>query len=58
MSTIAEIESAIEKLPPQEQRQLRDWILAREASADADPGETPAAGRRSTEPSCRSRRKS
>jgi hypothetical protein len=30
MSTIAEIESAIEKLSPQEQRELRDWLIARE----------------------------
>ena len=27
MSSVAEIESAIEKLPPQERRQLRDWLV-------------------------------
>jgi hypothetical protein len=30
MSTIAEIESAIEKLSPREQQQLRDWLVARD----------------------------
>ncbi len=30
MSTVAEIEAAIEQLPPQEQRQLRERILGRE----------------------------
>ena len=30
MSTVAEIESAIEKLSPQEQQKLRNWLLARE----------------------------
>ena len=29
MSTVAEIESAIEKLPPDEVRALRDWIVER-----------------------------
>ena len=29
MSTVAEIESAIEKLPPDEVRALRDWIVGR-----------------------------
>jgi hypothetical protein len=29
MSTVMEIESAIEKLSPQEQQQLRDWLLNR-----------------------------
>ena len=29
MSTIAEIESAIEKLPPEEICALRDWIVGR-----------------------------
>lgn len=30
MSTIAEIESAIEQLSPQDQQKLRDWLLARD----------------------------
>lgn len=30
MSTVAEVESAIEKLSVQDQQQLRDWFLARE----------------------------
>ena len=30
MSTVAEIEAAIEQLPPQEQRQLRERLLQRE----------------------------
>jgi HPt (histidine-containing phosphotransfer) domain-containing protein len=29
MSTVLEIESAIEKLSPQDQQQLRDWLQAR-----------------------------
>ena len=29
MTTIAEIESAIEKLPAEEMRALREWIVAR-----------------------------
>ncbi len=29
MSTVMEIESAIERLSPQEQQQLRDWLLNR-----------------------------
>jgi hypothetical protein len=29
MSTIAEIETAIEQLPPHEQEQLRKWMLER-----------------------------
>ena len=29
MSTIAEIETAIEQLSPQEQQQLREWLLER-----------------------------
>jgi hypothetical protein len=29
MSTIAEIETAIEQLPPREQQQLREWLLER-----------------------------
>lgn len=33
MSTVAEIESAIEKLPPDEVRALRDWIGQRAESA-------------------------
>ena len=32
MSSVAEIEAAIEQLPPQEQRQLRERILKREPS--------------------------
>jgi hypothetical protein len=32
MSTIAEIESAIEKLSPQEQNKLRDWLIARDGT--------------------------
>ena len=30
MSTVAEIELAIEQLPPEDQQKLRDWWLARE----------------------------
>ena len=30
MSTVMEIESAIERLPPEEQLRLRDWLLARD----------------------------
>jgi hypothetical protein len=29
MGTVAEIESAIENLPPADQRAVRDWILGR-----------------------------
>ncbi|MSU51022.1 MAG: hypothetical protein EXS37_18350 [Opitutus sp.] len=29
MSTVTEIEAAIEKLPPPEQRELADWLAAR-----------------------------
>ena len=29
MSTVAEIESAIEKLSPPDQQRLREWLLAR-----------------------------
>lgn len=29
MSTVAEIESAIEKLSPQDQQKLREWLFAR-----------------------------
>ena len=29
MSTIAEIESAIERLSPEEQEQLREWLIGR-----------------------------
>ena len=32
MSTITEIESAIEKLPAQDQQKLRNWLLARETT--------------------------
>jgi len=32
MSTVLEIESAIEKLSPQEQSQLREWLQARVAT--------------------------
>jgi hypothetical protein len=32
MSTVMEIESAIEKLSPEEQRRLRDWLLARDGA--------------------------
>jgi hypothetical protein len=31
MSTVLEIESAIEKLSPQDQQQLRDWLQTRVA---------------------------
>ena len=30
MSTVMEIESAIERLSPEEQLRLRDWLLARD----------------------------
>jgi hypothetical protein len=30
MSTVAEIESAIEKLSPQDQQALREWLVARD----------------------------
>jgi hypothetical protein len=33
MSTVAEIEAAIERLPPEEFRALREWIVSRDASA-------------------------
>lgn len=32
MSTVAEIESAIEKLSPLDQQKIREWLLAREAA--------------------------
>lgn len=32
MSTVAEIESAIEKLAPEDQRAIRDWMLSRESN--------------------------
>jgi hypothetical protein len=32
VSTVAEIESAIEKLSPHEQQALRDWLLARDTA--------------------------
>jgi hypothetical protein len=34
MSTVAEIESAIEQLSPEEQRQLRTWFLEKFPSED------------------------
>ena len=37
MSTLAEIESAIERLSPEEQRALAAWFDARIAPADLDP---------------------
>jgi putative addiction module component (TIGR02574 family) len=37
MSTLAEIESAIEQLSPEEQRALAAWFDARIAPADLDP---------------------
>jgi hypothetical protein len=36
MSTVLEIESAIEKLSPQETRQLAEWLSARTAKPAAD----------------------
>lgn len=35
MSTIAEIETAIERLSPQEQQQLRKWLFERGQSQDS-----------------------
>jgi hypothetical protein len=32
MSTVAEIESAIEKLSSQDQEKLRDWLIKRESA--------------------------
>jgi tellurite resistance-related uncharacterized protein len=32
MSTVMEIEAAIEQLPPQDQQRLREWLLKRETS--------------------------
>ena len=32
MSTVMEIESAIERLTTEDQQRLRDWLLARESS--------------------------
>jgi hypothetical protein len=32
MSTVVEIESAIERLSPGDQQKLREWILAREST--------------------------
>jgi putative addiction module component (TIGR02574 family) len=37
MSTLTEIEAAIEKLSPEEQRQLAAWFDARLAPTDFDP---------------------
>lgn len=37
MSTVTEIEAAIEKLSPEEQRQLAAWFDARHAPAGFDP---------------------
>jgi hypothetical protein len=34
MSTVAEIEEAIEQLPPEEQLQVRDWILEKQPLGD------------------------
>jgi hypothetical protein len=34
MSTMAEIEAAIEQLPPEEQEQLRGWFLKRQPAED------------------------
>jgi len=34
MSTVAEIEEAIEQLPAEEQLQLRDWILEKQPLED------------------------
>jgi hypothetical protein len=33
MSTVAEIESAIDKLSPQERKRLCEWLLARESGS-------------------------
>ena len=37
MSTVAEIESAIEQLPPEEQRQLETWLHLRVGGGTAAP---------------------
>jgi hypothetical protein len=34
VSTIAEIEDAIEQLPPEQQLQVRDWILEKQPLED------------------------
>ena len=36
MSTVAEIEEAIEQLPPKEQAELRDWLLVKLPARDND----------------------
>lgn len=45
MSTVIEIESAIEQLSPVEQRQLRDWLLERFRPDDNDDLMVPPAYR-------------
>ena len=46
MSTLAEIEAAIEKLPPVKFRELRQWIAERDWSEwDAQIGRDVAAGK-------------
>ncbi len=45
MSTVAEIETAIEQLPPEEQRQLRHWFLERPLPDENDDVLAPSAYR-------------
>jgi len=45
MSTVAEIETAIERLSPEEQRELRDWLLERLPADDNDDVLVPPAYR-------------
>jgi hypothetical protein len=37
MSSVAEIEMAIEKLPPADQKRLRDWLLRRSQPSEITP---------------------
>jgi len=45
MSTVAEIEEAIKQLTPEEQLQLRDWILQKQPLSDNEDVLTPRAYR-------------
>jgi len=48
MSTVTEIEEAIEQLPPKDQAELRDWLLDKLPPGDNDDILPPRSHRRKT----------